>query len=416
MPKRVGNIYSSICDIENIKFAHQQARKDKSYYNAVKNTDENLEKRALEISKMLLAHKYKVGLYKTSRYRDRGKERILYKLPYYPDRIIQWAIMLKIEPYFQKVFLPFTCASLPQRGIHQASKLLTNYLYRNRNKELYCLKIDIKKFYPSIDRSILKKLLRKVFKDKELLQELDNIIDSFDNNDIYKLNLTTEEKDIYCQPNKGVPVGSYLSQYLANFYLAYFDHWLVEECHCSCVIRYMDDLVILSESKNFLRNLTCAIKIYLKEELKLQIKNTYSIFPISEGIDFVGFRHFSTYKLLRKSSYKNFKKNFIQISKKEEITDKEWCSAISECGWLTWCNSYNFYMKYVFPLAGKIGSYYRMNKQGRFKNKDFLLFLKYENKHKQHIKKYKIHKSHKKIHKKREVIKNETYKHCQMFR
>lgn len=78
----------------------------------------------------------------------------------------------------------------------------------------------------------------------------------------------------------------------------------------------MDDIIIFSDDKNFLHNLLCAIKIYLKEELDLQLKDTYSIFPAAAGIDFVGFRHFSTYKLLRKSSYKNFKKNFIQVNKK----------------------------------------------------------------------------------------------------
>lgn len=224
MPKRVGNIYSLIYDVENIKKAHRMARLDKSFYEAVKKTDENLDERAIAISNMLKNHTYKVGLYKTSRYSDRGKERILYKLPYYPDRIIQWAIMLQIEKYFNRVLEPFVCASLPGRGIHYASQLIDKYLQKYPNETLYCLKIDIKKFYPSINRKILKKLLRKLFKDKDLLYELDNIIDSFDKNDLYKLNLSEEEKIVYCQPGRGIPVGSYLSQYLANFYLMYFDH------------------------------------------------------------------------------------------------------------------------------------------------------------------------------------------------
>lgn len=401
MPKRANNIYPFIYDIENIKLAHQKARKDKSYYSAVQKTDEKLEERAPKISEMLKNHTYKVGKYKTSRYSDRGKNRILYKLPYYPDRIIQWAIMLQIEPYFKKVFLPFTCASLPNRGIHDASKKLTKYLYENCDKNLYCLKIDIKKFYPNINRSILKKMLRKIFKDKDLLYELDNIINSFDNTDIDKLKLLDKEKAIYCQEGKGVPVGSYLSQYLANFYLAYFDHWLVEECHCDCVIRYMDDLVILSESKEFLHNLLCAIKIYLKELLDLEIKSNYSIFPVLNGIDFVGFRHFSTYKLLRKNSYKNFKANFIKSAKKEAIDEHDWCSIISESGWLTWCNSYNFYKKYIFPLMGKIGGYYWTHKSGKHSNlKGFIFFLKYENKYKENMKIYKKKNSHNTIHKK----------------
>ena len=197
MPKRIGNIWSSIYDIDNIKTAHKMARQDKSFYDAVKKTDENLDERAKEISKMLKNHTYKVGLYKTSRYKDRGKDRILYKLPYYPDRIIQWAIMLKIEKHFKRVFLDSTCASLPKRGIHYASNLLNKYLQEHPNETTYCLKMDIKKFYPSIDRQILKKLLKKIFKDKDLLYELDNIIDSFEHNDIYKLNLSEEEKAIY---------------------------------------------------------------------------------------------------------------------------------------------------------------------------------------------------------------------------
>lgn len=364
MPKRAGNIYPLIYDIENIKMAHRMARKDKSFYDAVKKTDENLDERAKEISIILKNHTYKVGLYKTSRYYDRGKERILYKLPYYPDRIIQWAIMLQIEKYFKKVFVPFTCASIPQRGIHQASQLLDKYLANDPVGTQYCLKIDIKKFYPSIDRKILCSLLRKIFKDKDLLYELDNIINSFDNNDSYKLNLSDKEKAIYCQPGKGVPVGSYLSQYLANFYLAYFDHWLIEECHCKYVIRYMDDLIILHESKIFLHNLLCAIKFYLKIELHLTIKDNYIIFPAWKGIDFVGYKHFYGYKLLRTCSKIRFKR--ILIASKNlglQLDDKHWCGCISICGWLSWANTFKFSQKYLFPLIGPIGMYYHIVKK-----------------------------------------------------
>ena len=394
MAKRVGNIYSSIYDIENIKDAHKRARKDKSFYEAVQKTDEDLEARAQTISNMLKNHTYKPGLYKTSRYSDRGKERILYKLPYYPDRIIQWAIMLQIEPYFNRVFEPFTCASLPGRGIHYASNLLTKYLELYPNETLYCLKLDIKKFYPSIDRKILKKLLRKLFKDKDLLYELDNIIDSFDKNDSYKLNLTEEEQAIYNQPGKGVPVGSYLSQYFANFYLSYFDHWLKEECKCKFVIRYMDDLVILSDSKKYLHNLLCAIKIYLKEELQLIVKNNYRIFPTSQGIDFVGYKHFCGYKLLRKTSQKRFKKILLNVKEKGlKLVEKDWCSTISIAGWLEWGNTYHFSEKYLFPLIGIIGSYYTLNKASLKRKKNifrlnFLFYNKYINQYRKYQKKF----------------------------
>lgn len=379
------------------------ARKDKSFYEAVQKTDENLEERTDEISNMLKNHTYKVGLYKTSRYIDKGKERILYKLPYYPDRIIQWAIMLNIEKYFNKIFTPFVCASLPQRGIHYASKLLDHYLQDYPDKTTYYLKFDIKKFYPSINRNILKQLLRKPFKDKDLLIELDKIIDSFDKTDVYKLNLTDKEKAIYCRPGYGVPVGSYLSQYLANFYLSYFDHWLIEECGCGFIVRYMDDILILSNSKEFLHNLLCAIKIYLKEKLDLEIKNNYEIKPTYLGIDIVGYRYFYSYKLLRNKTKKHFKEilleSLYQIKNGLNLTEKNYNACISIAGWLCWANTYNFYKKYFYPLFPYMGVYYFFYKQSPKKkiNHTLNIQLKYENKYKLN-KCYRICQSHLAIH------------------
>lgn len=380
------------------------ARKDKSFYEAVQKTDQNLEERTKEISKLLKTHTYKVGLYKTSRYSDRGKKRILYKLPYYPDRIIQWAIMLKIEKYFNKLFEPFVAASLPKKGIHYASKLLNYYLQNFPNETTYYLKFDIKKFYPSINREILKQQLRKLFKDKDLLIELDKIIDSFDKTDIHKLHLTLEEKAIYCQPGKGVPVGSYLSQYLANFYLAYFDHWLAEECHCHYIVRYMDDIVILSNSKEFLHNILCAIKIYLKEILDLEIKDNYAIRPTRLGIDIVGYKHFNGYRLLRRKTQIHFKRilnQSLKQGKQFNLQDKNYNACISIAGWLSWCNSYKFYKKYLYPLSGYLGAYYRLNKKSINKSFRYSLniWLKYEKKYKENNK-YRQLQSHLELHKK----------------
>lgn len=402
MPKRVGNIYSSIYDIDNIKYAHRMARQDKSFYEAVQKTDENLDERAQAISELLKTHTYKVGLYKTSRYTNRGKDRILYKLPYYPDRIIQWAIMLQIEKYFNRVFTHFTCASLPQRGIHYASQLLDSYLQNHPDETTYYLKLDIKKFYPSINRKILKQQLRKLFKDKDLLMELDNIIDSFDKNDIYKLHLSESEKQIYCQPGRGVPVGSYLSQYLANFYLAYFDHWLVEVCGCKYIIRYMDDIVILSDNKDFLHNVLCAIKVYLKEVLDLEIKSNYAIRSTKVGIDIVGYKHFNGYKLLRRKTQIRFKRILKDTLKQWlDIDHKHYCACISIAGWLGWGNSYYFYKKYFYPIIGIVGMYYLLyvKSSKRSFRYHLAIWMKYEKIYKNHHK-FKIKQRHLEIHKK----------------
>lgn len=288
-----------------------------------------------QIRELLKSESYQVSPYKISVINDKGKERKLFKLPYFPDRIIQWAIILQIEFIFMEVFTSFTCASLKDRGIHRASKILDSYL-KDQEGTAYCYKLDVKKFYENINHSILKKLLRRKIKDKRLLALLDKIIDSIPG-------------------NKGVPIGSYLSQFFANFYLAYFDHWLKEDKQLKYVIRYMDDVVILHASKDYLHGLRKEVAFYLEAELDLSIKSNWQVFPTEvRGIDFVGYRHFYGYKLLRKSTCKRFKKKMRRIRKICEsggaLTESDLGSYNSYKGWLNWCDSWRLKEKYLGGL------------------------------------------------------------------
>ena len=211
----------------------------------------------------------------------------------------------------------------------------------------YCLKIDVNKFYPNINHEILKTMLRKKFKDNDLLELLDKIIDSMPG-------------------EKGVPIGSYLSQYLANFYLAYFDHWLKEIKRVKYIVRYMDDITIYNESKEFLHALLRDMEEYLQNNLKLSVKDNWQVFPTDiRGVDFVGYRHFYGYKLLRKSTCKNFKRKMLNIKKKIQkglnISYSEWCSANSYKGWLTWCDGFRLMQKYIAPLQPTLEKYYQEN-------------------------------------------------------
>lgn len=352
--KRYGNIYEKIHDIDNLKLAHKNARKDKLYYKEVQMVDSDEEYYLKQIQDMLINEEYEVSDYVISIINDKGKERQLCKLPYFPDRIIQWAVMLQIEHIFMEVFTNFTCASIKDRGIHKASRLIDTYMEDVQGTQ-YCLKIDVSKFYPNMDHDILKFLLRKKFKDKKLLELLDRIIDS-------------------TPGNKGVPIGSYLSQFFANFYLAYFDHWLKEEKGIKYVVRYMDDVVILHHSKDFLHSLKREMDEYLWKELKLKIKDNWQVFPTGiRGIDFVGYRHFYGFKLLRKTTCKRFKTQMIRIKTKcdagGKLTYSEWCSANSYKGWLMWCDSYRLSEKYIVPIQKYLDEYYIVEiKKGKVKS------------------------------------------------
>ncbi len=330
--KRYGNIYSKICDIENLRHAHRKARRGKTWYKEVEMVDADPDKYLLKLQKQLLDKTYKTSDYEMFIKVDKGKEREIFKLPYYPDRICQWAIMLQIEDILMNSFIYDTYASLPGRGIHMALKRV-NRVMKDKDATKYCLKFDIKKYFPSIDHNILKSLLRRKFKDPDLLWLLDEIIDS---------------------AVKGIPIGNYLSQYFANLYLSYFDYWMKEVNNCEHYFRYMDDVIILHSSKEFLHNLREEIECYLNDNLKLKLKENWQVFPtFTRGIDFVGYRSFGGYTLLRKSTAKNIKKKAKEI-RNRETKDRDVNSIMSYKGWLKYCNSHNFEKKYVTPIIRRL--------------------------------------------------------------
>jgi retron-type reverse transcriptase len=290
--------------------ADKKARLGKSKQFEVIEHDKNKGANILAIYKTL-----KDKSFNTSEYKHfiifEPKERKISMLPYYPDRIIHHGIMNVLEPIFNNLFTADTYSSIKGRGIHLAAKNLKKTLV-NQSETKYCLKLDIQKFYPSINHNILKSLLRNKFKDKDLLYLLDNVIDS--------------HKQI------GVPIGNYLSQFFANLYLTPFDHWLKEIKGVSTYFRYADDIVILSNNKTNLHSLLSEIRNYFKINLELMVKSNYQIFPVnSRGIDFVGYKFYHTHTLLRKRIKKNFAKMMIKNKTPESIAGYN--------GWLVHCDA-----------------------------------------------------------------------------
>jgi RNA-directed DNA polymerase len=281
--KRLNNLFQDIISVDNLKIADQKASRGKSGQPGVishrRNQDENL----LQLHDLLKNRSFRTSEYKTFTIFE-PKERLIFKLPYYPDRIVHHAIMNRLEDIFVSCFTTDTYSCIKGKGIHAAANGVKNSLL-DVSGTRYCLKLDIKKFYPSIDHDILKALLRRRFKDLDLLWLLDEIIDSTD----------------------GLPIGNYLSQYLANFYLTRFDHWLKETKKVRYYFRYADDLVILSSDKSFLHQILGDIKGYLSTELKLTVKGNYQVFPVAaRGIDFVGYVFYHTHVLIRKSIKQRF--------------------------------------------------------------------------------------------------------------
>ena len=300
--------------MDNLRLADQRASKGKVTQYGVQMHLKNRESNLMQLQFMLINRTYKTSSYTTFKVFE-PKERDVYRLPYFPDRITHHAIMNILEPIFVRCFTADTYSCIKGKGIHAAANGVKRALKDVANTT-YCLKLDIKKFYPNIDHQILKELLRRKFKDQDLLWLLDEIIDSAE----------------------GVPIGNYLSQYFANFYLTYFDHWIKEQKQVTYYFRYADDLVILSSSKQELHKLLDEIKLYLSSKLKLTVKGNYQVFPVqARGIDFVGYKMFHTHTLLRKS----IKQRFARMLKH----NKNEASIASYMGWIKHCNSINLKRK-----------------------------------------------------------------------
>ena len=176
--KRYGNLYQQIYDLDNLKLAHQNAKRGKGWYSEVQAVDADLETYLKRLQDMLINHTYKTSEYTSFIKKEGKKEREIFKLPYFPDRICQWAILQVIEPYILKRLTYNTYSAIPGKGIHAALKDVEKAMRTDVPNCQYCLKIDVKKYYPSINHEIMKEKFRKLFKDPELLWLLDEIIDS----------------------------------------------------------------------------------------------------------------------------------------------------------------------------------------------------------------------------------------------
>lgn len=314
--KRYGNLYDKICNIENIKLAHKNARKGKTHYKEVKEVDANIDYYCELIREMLVTETFVNSPYEVFIKNDKGKEREIYKLPYFPDRIVHHAIVQVVETIWKGTLIADTYQSIKGRGLHKAIKKIKQKVYSS-NDELYYLKMDISKYYPSIDNGILKEVISSKIKCKQTIKLLVAIIDSID----------------------GVPIGNYLSQYFGNLYVSKLDHSIKEVYRMKMYYRYCDDIVVIHRCKATLA-VVCA---HIKKELakiKLKIKGNYCIRPMRLGLDFLGVIVYNTYSLIRKK----IKYNYIISTKK--LGNEQVLSSYN--GWLRMCNSYNLRSKYEY--------------------------------------------------------------------
>ncbi len=309
------SLYKQIYDLKNLILAYKKARKGKTKRIYVKEFEENLAYNLKILHDELKNKTYQPKPLKSFILRD-PKTRKISKSDF-RDRIIHHALILIIGPIFEKSFIYDSCANQKGKGNLFAIKRLDLFkrkVTNNLKSEAFCFKADIKHYFQEIDYNILTTLIKRKIKDKNTIQLIRIILVS---EETHPRKITSHIN------NKGMPLGNLTSQFFANVYLHELDYFIKHNLKSKYYIRYVDDFILLHSSKLQLKNWKNQINNFLQETLKLELHPDKSkIILLSRGIDFVGFRNFYHYRLLRKRNVKNMYSKIKKYKSKEIPKEK----------------------------------------------------------------------------------------------
>lgn len=224
------------------------------------------------------------------------------------DRLLHHAIYRVLYPFFDKTFIADSYSCRLRKGTHKAMNRFKGFAARvsqNNTRTVWVLKCDIRKFFASIDQSILTKIINNYIPDPDIRWLVAQIIKSF----------------YSTQPNKGLPLGNLTSQLLVNIYMNEFDQFAKHKLKARYYIRYADDFVILSTDKKWLEAILSKMDDFLRETLGLELHSTkVSIATLASGIDFLGWVHFPDHRVLRTVTKRRMLRNIkLQKGKNKNI-------------------------------------------------------------------------------------------------
>ena len=348
--KTVNNIYEKIIDKQNIMNAIIKSSKGKKSRSHVQRVLANPEFFADKIQTMLANQSYQhckpvesVVIEGANR-----KERKITTIKYFPDQIIHWCLMLQLQPIIIKSSYDFSCGSMPGRGVHYAKKYIEKWIKNDKKHTKYIAKMDIKQFYPSIDKQTVKDVLRTKIRDKKTLWLTDLIIESHAN---------------------GLLIGYLTSQWFSNLLLQKIDYAIKQKMGVKYYVRYMDDMVVFGNNKKKLHAVIAGVKNEL-QSLNLCLKSNYQIFRLDyRDLDFLGFRFFRNKTILRKSLMLRITAKSRKIKSSKIIFAKDAAAMMSYMGWLKHSQSHSLYrdkiqnissvkqMKLIIRASGKQSAY-----------------------------------------------------------
>lgn len=317
--KTYKNLWNSFVSMDNLRLAAKKAIKHKKNKKAVQYFLQHQDELLKKLQDDLINNKFKTSKYKIRTIYE-PKKRDIYILPLYPDHIVHHAIINIVGSIWQSTFINDSYACIPGKGLHAASRRVMHFV----RKYKYVLQCDIKKFFPSINHQIMFNIVKKKIGDKKVLNVLREIVFSVGG-------------------GKNLPIGNLTSQWMANVYLNQMDHFIKEVLQCRAYIRYCDDFLIFDDDKSKLHNAKKKIEFFISNSLALMFSKSV-VFPVKSGVQFVGYRHFKKFILLRKYSAKKIFKRIFNMIIHNDISKTVVCQLAAFHGWIRWSCSFNFKM------------------------------------------------------------------------
>jgi len=286
MPKRHGNLFDDCFSIECLYDAYERARRRKRKTFSVMRFERNLGANLYDLYNEIHSGEYEIRPYRRFVVREPKIRHI--SAPAFRDVVVQHAIYKVIYPIFDRCFIHDNYGCRIGKGTHKASDRAQQYM-REVHPNSYALQLDIRKFYYSIDRSILRKIIERKIKDKRLVDLMMQFADDGEN-------------------PIGVPPGNLLSQLYPLIYLNELDHFVKRQLKVKRYVRYVDDMIIWCDNRKQAVEIRDQIITFLKEKLSLSLSR-WTIAPVKRGVNFVGFRTWRKRRFVRKHSLFRFSRS-----------------------------------------------------------------------------------------------------------
>ena len=291
------HLYPEICSFANLYEAARKAQRGKRCRPDVFAFHARLEDNLLSLQRELEERRWHPGPYRTF-YVQEAKRRLICAAPY-RDRVVHHGLCNVIEPLFDKTFIFDSYACRKGKGTHAAADRYTSF----SRQASYVLKCDVARYFPSIRHEVLYGQLARRIADKDTLWLCARILDSWGGT------------DMLWPYGQGLPIGNQTSQFFANVYLNEFDHWLKQDLRCERYIRYVDDFVILEDDKRRLGALIPWIEERLETIGARLHARKRTIFPVTEGCDFMGYRMWPEYRRLRPMNGYRFQRKLKKLAR-----------------------------------------------------------------------------------------------------